>query len=147
MHWSLHLSSFDPNLLYSQTLTIPHLFFLNGPLKLYCLFGLINCFFLHLLITVCSYLSHFTKLDHVAPSVKPADFSCSLTPFSSSLLSDLAVELGLLPLHLVELGLESFVLIGQHLEPVLHCGAFLLVAANQLAVDLVLERRTSKVRA
>lgn len=63
-----------------------------------------------------------------------------LTPFLflSPLRSDLAVGLGLLPFHLVELGLESFVLIGQHLEPVLQGGALLIVATNQLAVDLVL---------
>ena len=57
----------------------------------------------------------------------------------SPLHPDLAVGLGLLPFHLVELGLKSFVLIGQHLEPVLQGRAFLLVATNQLAVDLVLE--------
>lgn len=63
-----------------------------------------------------------------------------LTPFLflSPLHPDLAVGLGLLPFHLVELGLESFVLIGQHLKPVLQGGAFLVVATNQLAVDLVL---------
>lgn len=53
--------------------------------------------------------------------------------------SDLAVGLGLLPFHLVELGLETFVLIGKHLEPVLQGRAFLIISANQLAVDLVLE--------
>lgn len=66
-----------------------------------------------------------------------------LTPFlslsPSPLLTDLAVRLCLLPFHLVDLVLESFVLIGQHLEPVLQGGAFLIVATNQLAVDLVLE--------
>lgn len=36
-----------------------------------------------------------------------------------TLCPDLAVRLGLLPFHLIELCLESLVLIGQHLEPVL----------------------------
>ena len=70
----------------------------------------------------------------------PSLASCNfLFCFSSLIQSDLAVVLGLLPFHLVELGLESFVLIGQRLDPVLQCGAFLIVATNQLAVDLVLK--------
>ena len=64
----------------------------------------------------------------------------TVLPLLTSLLSPhLAVELGLLPLHLTHLGLEPLVLIGQHVEPVLEGGALLLVAANQLAMDLVLE--------
>lgn len=51
----------------------------------------------------------------------------------------LAVQLSLLPLHFIDLGLESLVLIGQHLQPVLQCRALLLVPTNVLAVDLVLE--------
>lgn len=58
---------------------------------------------------------------------------------------DLAVELGLLPFHLVELGLKSFVLVGQHLEPVLQGRALLFVAANQLAVDLILKKKNPNV--
>lgn len=64
--------------------------------------------------------------------------------FQPLLCSDLAVGLGLLPLHLVELGLESFVLIGQHLQPVLQGGAFLLIATYQLAVDLVLDIKNTR---
>lgn len=69
-----------------------------------------------------------------------ACFFATATPFYSPLHPHLAVRLGLLPLHLAELGLEGFVLIGQHLETVLEAGTLLLVATNQLAVDLVLRR-------
>lgn len=75
--------------------------------------------------------------EQTSPSVLPVFFS--RTQFSSPLDPHLTVRLGLLPLHLAELGLESFVLIGQHLEAVLQAGSLLLVAANQLAVDLVLQ--------
>lgn len=64
----------------------------------------------------------------------------------STLQPDLAVGLSLLPFHLIELGLESLVLIGQHLEPILQGGAFLLVATDQLVVDLILKRGKSHVR-
>lgn len=68
--------------------------------------------------------------------------SSLLTAFLSQprLNPDLAVGLSLLPFHFVELGLEGFVLIGQHLQAVLQGRALLLITANQLAVDLVLER-------
>lgn len=59
--------------------------------------------------------------------------------------SHLAVRLCLLPLHLAELSLKSLVLIGQHLESVLQCRAFLLVPTDLLTVYLVLQLGKEKV--
>lgn len=84
---------------------------------------------------------------HRSPPVHCAPSTCTISIVTSFLFANrftftrahLAVGLGLLPLHLIELGLESLVLIGLHLQPVLQGRALLLVPANQLAVDLVLE--------
>ncbi|MEQ2160268.1 hypothetical protein GOODEAATRI_031875 [Goodea atripinnis] len=57
----------------------------------------------------------------------------------------LAVQLCLLPFHLIELGLQSLILIGQHLEPILQGGPFLLMTTNQFTVDLGFELDLSEL--